>query len=320
MASTSHKTSSSSDRRQKHAQQVLASQAAQKAEEKLRNTGEFICDIRFSNILPDIPFEPKCLAYPIDGERFVKYQTSSLERQHRPHLHANKDLGIPIDLVTMHRAAQPAAAELPAVAPEDAELIRLVDEVTEKTSKKPQGRRGAALNSNVSWLLKTKYIANDLYDPVHKVRQKIRQQLQEVASGRFLAFFSLPKDKKEGAAAGRGKTGGGGNGGNDLILTCLCLRFDFGLTGILLICSFPDDVYSVQPMSTAAEQARQAQRLRERADAEKANAKTLLERIKQSFAAAAGPVSALVRVFAVVVRFVGLTCLLASTVTKPAKD
>jgi hypothetical protein len=154
---------------------MLAEHAAKKAGEKLRpEDNAFLCDVRFSNVLPDLPFDPKSLVYPLDAGQFVRYETSSLERAHKPQLHANKDLGIPIDIMSMYCPARSSTDKQP-LAPEDAELCRLVDEVTAQGAAKKSAERSLKLRSagvrpNVPWLLKTKYIANDLYDPVHKVR------------------------------------------------------------------------------------------------------------------------------------------------------
>ncbi len=55
--------------------------------------------MKFSNSLPPIPFDPKLLTNPFDSMRFVRYRTTSLETSHQHTLHAEPDLGIPIDLI-----------------------------------------------------------------------------------------------------------------------------------------------------------------------------------------------------------------------------
>jgi RNA polymerase II-associated factor 1 len=55
--------------------------------------------MKFSNTLPPIPFDPKLLTNPFDSMRFVRYRTTSLETSHQHTLHAEPDLGIPIDLI-----------------------------------------------------------------------------------------------------------------------------------------------------------------------------------------------------------------------------
>uniref|UniRef100_A0A1I8FER7 RNA polymerase II-associated factor 1 homolog n=1 Tax=Macrostomum lignano TaxID=282301 RepID=A0A1I8FER7_9PLAT len=56
-----------------------------------------ICRVRYCNSLPDIPFDPKFLAYPFETGRFVKYKYDLKEYKHE--LLTELDLGIDIDLV-----------------------------------------------------------------------------------------------------------------------------------------------------------------------------------------------------------------------------
>ena len=34
---------------------------------------DLICRVKYSNTLPDIPFDPKFIAYPFDSQRFISY-------------------------------------------------------------------------------------------------------------------------------------------------------------------------------------------------------------------------------------------------------
>ena len=34
---------------------------------------DLICRVKYSNTLPDIPFDPKFIAYPFDRQRFISY-------------------------------------------------------------------------------------------------------------------------------------------------------------------------------------------------------------------------------------------------------
>jgi len=66
---------------------------------KQEKTSEFLCKLKFSNTLPDLPFDPKCLDFEFDQDRFIRYQATSLERHYKPVLHTESDLGIKIDLI-----------------------------------------------------------------------------------------------------------------------------------------------------------------------------------------------------------------------------
>ena len=60
---------------------------------------EFVYRRKFRNTLPELPYDAKCLDIQLDPERFTRYQTTSLERLHRPRLHAPINLGLRLDLV-----------------------------------------------------------------------------------------------------------------------------------------------------------------------------------------------------------------------------
>lgn len=60
---------------------------------------EFLCKIRYKNTLPELPFGPKLLDYPLDEEKFTQFQFSDwLKRTEYPTL-TEYDLGYPINLV-----------------------------------------------------------------------------------------------------------------------------------------------------------------------------------------------------------------------------
>uniref|UniRef100_A0A8C6S9F4 RNA polymerase II-associated factor 1 homolog n=1 Tax=Neogobius melanostomus TaxID=47308 RepID=A0A8C6S9F4_9GOBI len=58
-----------------------------------------VCRVKYCNSLPDIPFDPKFIAYPFDQHRFVQYKATSLEKQHKHELLTEPDLGVTIDLI-----------------------------------------------------------------------------------------------------------------------------------------------------------------------------------------------------------------------------
>ena len=43
--------------------------------------GDLLCKVKYLNTLPDIPFDPKFIAYPFDPNRFIKYNSTSLEKK-----------------------------------------------------------------------------------------------------------------------------------------------------------------------------------------------------------------------------------------------
>ena len=68
---------------------------------------ELICRVKYGNTLPDIPFDPKFLAYPFDPQRFVNYKATSLEKDYKFELQTESDMGITVDLVLPDAYALP---------------------------------------------------------------------------------------------------------------------------------------------------------------------------------------------------------------------
>lgn len=130
--------------------------------------------------MPDIPFDPKLLRYPSEPERLIKYRPISLESEYVHQLHLEPHLGLPIDLIDSDNYEVPTT---PAVLPkEDADIFRMADE--NESNRKEMGKVRPA----VSWLRRTEYMGNDLYDSVHKfqneidLQDKMQKQLEQQIS------------------------------------------------------------------------------------------------------------------------------------------
>jgi RNA polymerase II-associated factor 1 len=57
------------------------------------------CKIKYQNNLPDVPFDPKSIAYPFDPNRYIAYKPTNLEKQFKWDILNEQDLGIRIDLI-----------------------------------------------------------------------------------------------------------------------------------------------------------------------------------------------------------------------------
>ncbi|PAA58961.1 hypothetical protein BOX15_Mlig024082g3 [Macrostomum lignano] len=112
-----------------------------------------ICRVRYCNSLPDIPFDPKFLAYPFETGRFVKYNTTSLEKEYKHELLTELDLGIDIDLVN------PDTYQTSLVAKPDPEDEALVADETGPGGLHQRASRHDRMKA--SWLRKTEYISNE---------------------------------------------------------------------------------------------------------------------------------------------------------------
>ncbi len=85
---------------------------------------ELVCRVKYSNSLPDIPFDPKFIAYPFEPNRFIHYAPTSLERNYKYELLTEHDLGVHVDLIL------PEAYEKP----ED-EIVRKKDYLSGRGSR-----------------------------------------------------------------------------------------------------------------------------------------------------------------------------------------
>ena len=114
---------------------------------------DLLCRVKYSNRLPDIPFDPKFLSYPFDAQRFVKYHHTSLERTYKHELHSETDLGLDIDLISMDCDNDPDVSNINEV---DEKLLE--DEITPTVVDTHKANRP---RHQVSWLRKTEYISSD---------------------------------------------------------------------------------------------------------------------------------------------------------------
>lgn len=62
-------------------------------------SSELLCKVKYLNNLPDIPFDPKFIAYPFGPNRFINYSSTSLEKNFKWEILNEQDLGVRIDLI-----------------------------------------------------------------------------------------------------------------------------------------------------------------------------------------------------------------------------
>ena len=123
------------------------------------NRQDLICSVKYTNNLPDIPFDPKFLVYPFEPNRFIQYNTTSLESKHKHELMTEVDLGVPINLIDPSIYAQ---SDLPyQLDPKDEELLE------EETPAPAESKRARQHAKTFSWLRKTEYISSEYARTTH---------------------------------------------------------------------------------------------------------------------------------------------------------
>ncbi|VDK86129.1 unnamed protein product [Litomosoides sigmodontis] len=116
---------------------------------------DFLCRVKYSNALPDIPFDTKFLACPfVSLSRFTDYKSSSLEKNFKFELLCEPDCGVNIDLInpeTYYVGADSSKKHHPI----DLELL-------EDEQANPQNvRRSLQHSKMVPWMRKTEYISSE---------------------------------------------------------------------------------------------------------------------------------------------------------------
>ncbi|GAU97907.1 hypothetical protein RvY_09130 [Ramazzottius varieornatus] len=117
---------------------------------------DFLCRTKYLNRLPDLPADTKFLVYNVDMAPYVKYSSTSLEKEYKRDINCDSDMGMKLSLLTMPSFKLPTGPDSGA----DIDALLCEDEVLNETqtSSKPQridhGRQ-------VAWLRKTQYINND---------------------------------------------------------------------------------------------------------------------------------------------------------------
>lgn len=122
-------------------------QQARSSRDRRAKAGErqkqLICRVKYSNTLPDIPFDPKFISYPFEANRFVEYNPTSLERNFKYDLLTEHDLGVNIDLIN------PDAYTIDPTLDIDIDDERLLEE---ETTAATDSKRSRHHNTPVSWL------------------------------------------------------------------------------------------------------------------------------------------------------------------------
>ncbi|XP_075243041.1 RNA polymerase II-associated factor 1 homolog [Convolutriloba macropyga] len=113
----------------------------------------YSCRVKYNNTLPDIPFDPKFVAYPFDMNRYVQYKPTSLEKSFKSELLTEVDLGIPIELIDSRFYRFNPNDELD---PADERLLEEETVVAQNSKRSKQHAR------NISWLRRTEYISSEL--------------------------------------------------------------------------------------------------------------------------------------------------------------
>jgi len=111
-----------------------------------------VCRVKYTNTLPDIPFDSKSIKYPFSRNRFLEYKPTTLEKLCKVELHTDFDLGVNIDLINPETYIRPPGVELE---PDDNALLQDDD------SKKNDTKRSGLHKKQFTFFRPSEYISQD---------------------------------------------------------------------------------------------------------------------------------------------------------------
>lgn len=130
--------------------------SGERIENRLKKPTTFLCKMKFRNELPDPTAQPKLMAFRKDKDRYTRYQITSLEKNYKPELYVEPDLGIPLDLLDLSVYNRPKVRK--PLAPED-EALFCDSESSTPVKKDGIRRKERPTDEGVPWLVKTQYIS-----------------------------------------------------------------------------------------------------------------------------------------------------------------
>ncbi|CAG5111926.1 Oidioi.mRNA.OKI2018_I69.chr2.g6197.t1.cds [Oikopleura dioica] len=136
-----------------------------------------ICRVKYTNKLPDIPFDPKSVkVYPNGRDRFVEYKPTTLEKLCKVELHTDFDLDVNIDLIDPETYTVKPGTVLH---PEDSKLLQ------EEDSKKNDSRRSGIHNRQLTFFRPSEYISQDFKQYGSNAKDKVESKLGAGVKDRF---------------------------------------------------------------------------------------------------------------------------------------
>ncbi|GMS80011.1 hypothetical protein PENTCL1PPCAC_2186 [Pristionchus entomophagus] len=119
---------------------------------------DLLCRVQFSNKLPDIPFDGKFLPCPLVSlDRFIAYNPSSLEKDHKFEITCEADIGVDIDLIDPVTYAI-GTDKIP-LDEDDAQLLE--DNLAGNKKGIINNKRSQQHSRVVPWMRKTEYISHE---------------------------------------------------------------------------------------------------------------------------------------------------------------
>ena len=150
---------------------------------------EFLCEIAYTNTLPDIPFQPKLLKVYLPTERLTRYCAGSLENSLKIPFITDKMVGIPLDLIRPSQYDRPDHVVRDKLDPADESILPIFQEAGFRVQ--PTQEQFFQQGSS-NWLRKQEFQSNNLYDVGIRTTGSAEQDQRE--------FLRVEEEKKKLAA------------------------------------------------------------------------------------------------------------------------
>lgn len=112
---------------------------------------DILCNIKYTNTLPDTPFILKSLKFPFTNNRLYEYHPTTLETTAQFECHTENDIDVEIDLIDQEKYGR----VYPTANLHENDLALLEDEITTTIP------RSAIHAKHVSWLRRSEYISSE---------------------------------------------------------------------------------------------------------------------------------------------------------------
>ncbi len=113
---------------------------------------DLLCKVKYLNNLPEIPFDAKFIPYLFEPNRFIKYNSTTLEKNYKWDILNEQDLGVRVDLINPETYK-----------PDPHGILSGKDErlLEEETVTAADVKRSEQHNKSVAWLRRNEYISSE---------------------------------------------------------------------------------------------------------------------------------------------------------------
>lgn len=208
-SSSSHRPSSSSASRSSRpasgivdvakASKAFIPEAGSSSGAQKKPKSEFLCEIPFTNTLPEVPFEPKLLKIYLPLERLTRYCAGSLEASLKLPFLTDKMLGIPLDLLNPSQYNRPEYVTKGELDTADEAILPVVKDTLAAGERAQPTQLQLFQQGSSNWLRKQELQSNNLYDMAIRTTgsaEQIQKEYMRVEEAKKQLAIANTKEKQ----------------------------------------------------------------------------------------------------------------------------